>query len=130
MTNLIPLPLPTETDLVRLERYDSGVRVRALVEMAIVKRLLIDLHAAGLSISIDDGEEVRTYPEFDLDLMVDDAMAVDECHIITERQGKASGVVFLVFGNSGFDVVCDYSTSLNEVLQPANDYADALSAWF
>ena len=36
------------------------------------------------------------------------------------------GWVWLVYGNSGWDVVCDYTTSLDALMQPVLDYANTL----
>lgn len=41
--------------------------------------------------------------------------------------GDAIGWVYFVYGNDGYDVISDYTTNLEDVLKPVNDYTDAIS---
>jgi hypothetical protein len=40
------------------------------------------------------------------------------------RMWKPFGWVFLVYGNDGYDVVNDYTTNLEDLMKPVNEYAD------
>ena len=40
------------------------------------------------------------------------------------RMWKQFGWVYLVYGNDGYDVIADYTTNLEPLLKPVNEYAD------
>lgn len=126
---IIPLPAPSETDLLALERYDSGCRIRALIERAIVRHLLTEVIRFGYTVAVDDGEEIHD-PDSDVESIMDNVFAVDECRLRLWKDGRLQGSVFLVFGNDGYDCIADYHVKFEELLKPTNDYAEALSAWF
>lgn len=131
-TDLVALPTPTPEDLKRLVSYDSKLRLRALVEMAIVRRLVTDLIVAGRNLSVDSGGDEPDVEHSTLVTEIMDAcFAVDEARIHTYLDGdKFTGSISLVFGNSGCDVISDYHTSLEPLLKPTEDYAEQLSEWF
>ena len=53
-----------------------------------------------------------------------DIMNTDEDVLHIRRPGEArSAFVLLVYGNDGWDVICDYQTSLEDLLAPVNAYA-------
>lgn len=130
-TPLTPLPVPNVADLYHLSGCDASVRVRRLIERGIVRKLLDELLAQGWTITVDDGEERHTAPA---DLLAADLIehhmanifAVDECHLYLGK-GKETKVVFLVFGNGGWDCIADHSLSLD--LKAVDEYAEALSEW-
>lgn len=112
------------TDAAIIERHSEGCRARCRLELRIVNRLLADIKAAGYTVKISeyemDGEKT---PE---DLK-DALFNLDEAHVQLFKDGKCMGCVFLVFGNSGWDLVCDYSCKLEEFLKGVNELADKLS---
>lgn len=129
---ITPLPTPTDWDLKQLERYDAGVRVRALVEMAIVRKLVTDLIAAGYTVTVDDGDDEPVKDSADVEAIMDAAFAVDECLLLVYKTAslKAFASVTLIFGNSGWDVISDHTTNLRAVMKPTDELVDAMSAWF
>lgn len=113
--------------------------MRRRVEREIVRRFVDDALAAGyrLAVSLERG--------FDLDEMLlgstdpqrimDEAFADDDCHLFVQpQQGPTTeegavvslGWVYLVFGNDGWDVVCDYSA--NERIESLLSGAHAIAA--
>lgn len=132
MPQLIAPPTPTEWDLQHLKACDPSVRFRRLVELAIVRKLVTDVIAAGHSITVYDGEDRPVKRSKDVDLIMDHAFSVDECwlNIRALRDSGVLGTVLLVYGNSGWDVISDYHISLENLLKPVNEYAEQLSDWF
>lgn len=106
-----------------VSKHDAKVKARALVEVAICRRLLRDLSAAGYELIVSDGETEEPVT-IDGDKAVRHLFGVDESSINTMKDGKES-FVFLVFGNDGYDLICDYGTSLEPVLEPIFDWIDS-----
>jgi len=96
---------------------DEGIASRP-IEARIVRKVVRALKAAGNPVvKVDDGEEhIAVTTERDV---LDQAFNLDELHLYTAN----GGWVFLVMGNE-WDVICDYSISLEDALQPVNDYID------
>jgi hypothetical protein len=117
-------------DLSRMEEiiadHDDSLKPRARIEFVVIQRLLLDLEAAGYTVTIDTrGDDPSDAFEMDGDIYA--ALVrifnLDECYIGTEKAGKKSEV-FLVLGNSGWDVISDYGTSLDPVIAPITDWAE------
>lgn len=90
------------------------------IEKDIITRTVKALIAAGLPVSVTyDGENSWAVDSTDVEEILEEATAADECHLETTQ-----GEVFLVLGNDGYDVINDYSTSLEKILKPVNDYID------
>lgn len=130
MTTLIPLPTPSEADLKLIERCDSSVRFRRLIELALVRRLVGDLLAAGYTITVDDGDDRPVKKSTDVEAIVDAVFAVDECYLyVHDSKPKAFAWVRLILGNTGWDSINDHTVNLEEVLKGTNHYADQLCEW-
>lgn len=101
-----------------LARCDEAVRGRAAIELAIVHELIKRLIAAGYSeLSVDDGDgEEQTGDEQGL---VSAIFAVDEARLYAKPYW-----VFLVMGNDGTDIVCDYHTGLDAIMDPLHDWIE------
>lgn len=133
---LIALPEMTNDDRAAIAQCDSGVRVRRLIERAIVRKTAQALIAAGWHITIDNGgdDDEDIHCDQNIDKVMAECMATDEEHfLLSKTPGKPSdtyaGVVFFVYGNSGHDVMSNWTTNLEADLKPANDYADQLAEW-
>jgi hypothetical protein len=128
---LITLPTPTDRDLVIIERCDRKVRVRCLLEIAVVRHACAAVLATGRTIAVDDGGDELALPfGTDIDAIVDAAFAVDDCILLVNHTASGENSwIRLVFGNGGWDVINDHTTNLEEVLELTNNYADALSEW-
>jgi hypothetical protein len=105
---------------------DPDVRARIRIERKIVLRLIETLLAAGYELAVYDGEEYHPWTTSQSDVLRD-IMNTDEDVLRVRKPGEAwSAFVLLVYGNDGWDVICDYNTSLEDVLAPVNAYADSL----
>lgn len=132
---LTPLPTPDADDLVHLAKYDAAVRVRALVEREILRRTIAALLAAGYHLQINDGEEDQTPLTTDAALLLKESCATDEDILYVFKPGEADkfngeGFVHFIYGNTGWDVISDYSVNLATPLEPVFEYADEMSEWF
>jgi len=68
-----------------------------------------------------DGKEIReTRAE-----IIDDIMEADEERLYLRKDGHTAWV-FLVYGNEGWTVICDYNISLEALLEPINALAESL----
>ena len=116
-----------------------SVKMRQEVERKIVGQFVADALAAGyrLSVSLERGfdRETMLTGSRDATAILSEAFAGDECHIFVHlpvgplrdkhRRLDCVGWVYLVYGNSGYDVISDYTTNLEELLKPANALADS-----
>lgn len=105
-----------------------GDKTRFELEWKIVEMVVTDLLAAGYRLAFDhDGEDkIYTIAKCDLAIM-EELFACDEetLYVYSRKDGKLNrSFVKFIYGNSGYDVVSDYGISLEEVLTPANKYAD------
>jgi hypothetical protein len=125
---------PTAT-VVNLKCYDHRNRevapklcptcTRREVEFDIVSRVLDALSAAGYWVSEQEDRRVMGSPDFsraDLLALLSD---LDDAYVLASDAELTRWVRF-VFGNGGFDVISDYSVSLERVLAPVNAYAASL----
>lgn len=119
-----------------MRNADKSVKPRIRIERKIVRKVISDMLKAGFWLSVDDGEEEsitsRSQSAIESAIMNTDE---DRLYIYTETQiaawkntGKCEcmGWVFFVYGNSGFDVISDYTTNLEEYLQDAEQLANQL----
>jgi hypothetical protein len=111
--------------------YHPAVVERGILEFNIVRRTAKVLLKAGYSVSVFDGEEICLKQSRKLGDIMAAVMSTDEdkfyCYI-TEGGEVKQRMVYFVYGNSGWDVINDYSVSLEAVLKPVNDYADKMGA--
>jgi len=92
------------------------IQQRQKIERKVVRAILAKAKKEGYAIAIDNGEE-RIRLSGTIKSMLEQCFSVDEEAIILKKDGKRS-TIFLVYGNSGHDVITDYSTSLEEFLAP------------
>lgn len=107
---------------------DTCSRIR--LELRIVRKLVSSLTADGWYITVDNGdmEEIRNSRK------VTDIMKVvfltDEDFLYVSKKPTPEGeqydaFVMLIYGNDGWDVISDYSVSLESAVKPVMDYAEA-----
>jgi hypothetical protein len=120
-----------QDNLCSLHRLDPDpghhcrICARLRMERRIVRKIAQAMLAAGYSVTVNDGEELALVRSRKLSEIMEACFSVDEEHLIAYRaDGSRVGFVFLVYGNSGFDVVNDYSMALEDLMKPINDYAD------
>jgi hypothetical protein len=108
---------------------------RQAMERRIIRRLATDAIAAGYRITVDNGgypDDYALLHSADVRAVMAAVMQTDEDVLFFCRHDKPSGVhpgwVKLVYGNDGYDVVCDYTIDLEPILAGANALADKLEA--
>lgn len=111
-----------------------NIETRIAVEKRIAKKTIETMIAAGYFVSVFDGEEVACKYTQDAKVALDAMMACDEEWLRVgmlnpsikpdAKPYKRIGEVFFVYGNDGFDVVNDYSISLEPQMEVVNAYAE------
>ena len=101
----------------RFKHLSPAVLKRRRMEYAVLRRFCLDAIAAGYTLSLHNGEDwcvkkVKTAKE-----VLDAAFSVDEERLYVFDGDKRLGGVFLVYGNDGYDVICDYHTSLEPLME-------------
>lgn len=98
-------------------------------EGKIARRTIRTLKAAGYWLRVHDGEEFatpRTRSERELMAAL---FTTDDDRLFVYRSADSkghAGWVWLVYGNSGWDVISDHTTNLEDVLRPVMVYAETL----
>lgn len=104
---------------------DPEARHRMGVERRIVKMLVTNALSAGYELSVYDGEEYHPWTTDEAEVL-DAILNTDEDWLRYRKNGAMAGTVYLVYGNSGWDVIADYSVSLEDHLAPTLRFAESL----
>lgn len=98
---------------------------RMTTEGKIAGKLITALLAAGYTVDMNDGEETTVSRSTSHDEIMQAMFTTDEDILIArDSAGKQVGNVYLVYGNDGYDVISEYSLSLEAVLAPVEKYAE------
>lgn len=94
------------------------------LERRIVRSVVHDLIAAGHKVAVFDGEELAVEATADESAVMAALFAADEEYLYVMSPGadgkmRRIGWVRLIHGN-GRDVICDYTTNLEEALEATN----------
>jgi hypothetical protein len=109
-----------------------SVKMRQMVEREIAQQFIKDALAAGYTLEVNDGEE-NTYKGTDADAILAAMFTTDEDYLflylpaLANRSGKADGWVRFIYGNDGWDVICDYTTNLEHLMNNVNAISDKYS---
>lgn len=94
------------------------------IEAKITRRLIGDLLKARAELAWYYGEdEAPTYTRKRAELEAE-AMAADEAWLRVRFKDGRRGSVFLVYGNSGWDLITDYHVAIEPELRPVMAYAE------
>lgn len=107
--------VPTlDHDLMMKELFNQSVLPRGRLERRVVWNLLNQLSDAGFSSFIlDDGEEKTACST--IKEVMELAFNLDDCYVYTtHKDGGRTHWIRLVFGNDGWDSVCDYGSPEND----------------
>ncbi|HBL6731686.1 TPA: hypothetical protein LSG62_004489 [Serratia liquefaciens] len=107
-------------DRLRTEREIAVAAVKGLVQ-------------AGYQISVFDGEEVVNAPSNDADSILGDMFSTDIDQLEVFNAGdhvNRAGWVLFVYGNDGWDVICDHTTNLEGPLKNADELANKYAEQF
>lgn len=100
---------------------------RIQLEQRIVRRTVKALLAAGYALQTNNGDDLTPEtPTDSLTAILGEMMQTDDEYLMAYKDGRTSWVRF-VYGNDGYDVICDYTVSLEDVLKPVNDYAERMA---
>ena len=111
------------TDSEIIAKHSPDARARARMELDIVNKLIDTARDAGYQMKISEYEEDG---ETDYDFKTA-AFNLDDARVfVYDNDGEKLGWVRLVFGNSGYDLVSDFTTNLEDFLGPVTDLADSL----
>jgi hypothetical protein len=115
----------------RKAKAQKAVQKRIACERKVVRRAVRTLLAEGYAITVYNGEDYPVKQSTSERAIMDAVQQADEewLNVWTRNSvGKLErfGTIFLVYGNSGPEVINDYSTNLETVLAPVNAYCDKL----
>lgn len=101
-----------------------------IIEKLIFKSVVNAALHQGYAISLNDGEETTVRRSRDPKELLDAAFSTDEDYLfLHEGDEKARyGWIHFVYGNDGTDVISDYTTNLDELLDPINKRIEKLDA--
>jgi hypothetical protein len=104
-----------------------SVKMRQKVEREIADKVIECLLAANFLIEVNDGEEDVTVPTVDVEVIRKAMYSTDEDILSVYLDGakRRVGYVHFIYGNSGHDVMHNWTTNLDEILKPAMDLADS-----
>jgi hypothetical protein len=113
------------TDEQILAKHSPPVRARASVELRLVNKLVESASAAGFTLKVWDEDMAAYYSTPDFRATVFD---LDRALVVVFDNADELGSVLLVFGNDGYDLVSDYSLSVEDFLGPVLALAETLGA--
>lgn len=99
---------------------------RIAIERKIARLTAEALVDAGFTVTVNDGEEDVVKDSTDVSAILDAMFSTGEDYLIVTfpYTGKLPGLrgwVRFIYGNDGYDVINDYTTSLEDVLAPLLD---------
>lgn len=103
--------------------------IQKKLERRAVRKYVQAVLAAGFKIEVFDGEEF--FPKTDkITEILENMFAVDECELVLHNSVHASytGKAWMrfIFGNAPWEVLNDYSVSLEPIVGPVNEYVFGL----
>ena len=110
-----------------------NVEQRQKIERRIVKAVIKSAIDAGGSVSLYDGGEWTVKKSRDAKVLANAIMSVDEESLrIHNAAGESIGTVYLVYGNDGYDVICDHTDApaMDAILASAFALADKLETQY
>jgi hypothetical protein len=103
------------------------VEARQRIERRIARRTIKEAIAAGYKLGVHNGEELVIRDSTNVPKILAEMFTTDEEHLFFyNAEGKRVGWVFFVYGNDGWDVICDYTTNLEDVMERVQVLSDKL----
>jgi len=105
-----------------------NIHRRIAIEKAIYARIVQDALIMGYRISVFDGEEYALELSSDYFDIIDAGFSTDEDTLVFFLDDKRAGFVYLVYGNTGWDLISDYTATqgIEAILKGAEDLANYL----
>ena len=114
--------------------YDNIMddRMRELIETGVMKSLVKTLLSAGFFVTVNNGGDEDELQDSNDEAEILRAMRLtDEDHLLVSKtKGKRDHFVYLVYGNDGLDLICDYSFGIEDIIKPTLDLAEKLEECF
>lgn len=105
----------------QFEKYVTGkhpaVKARQRIEIHIAHALLTAAIAQGFTVRVSQGDADMEPMRSTVDEAMADLFACDDDRMYVFRDGKRVGWVYLVYGNDGWDVISDYTTNLESLME-------------
>ena len=104
-----------------------SIKLRQELERRIIRAIVKEALAVGITVSVYDGEEWTVKNSEKLSDIMKAVMTTDEDTLRFNRcSGERIGDVLLVYGNDGWDVIADHTESIamNNILAPGNAIAN------
>jgi hypothetical protein len=108
------------------EHIAPSVKPRVRIEQKIARYTVRTLLRAGFLLSVYDGEEITVIRSTDAATICNAMSTTDEDYLFVYRptEQERFGWVRFVYGEYGYDVICDYTTNLDEQMETINKYAE------
>ena len=108
---------------------------RLEIEKEIGKRLIASAIAKGYMVGVNDGEETVIRHSVDQAALEEALRSTDEDYLIIYEggeKGKRIGSIYLVYGNTGYDTICDYTANeqIEAVVKEVETYAERMEVRF
>ena len=100
------------------------VKKRQNIEKAVIRAFVKSALADGCDISVYDGEAYALKRSTDQTKIMAAIMSTDEDRLDVWKGDKMIGWALLIYGNDGWDVICDYTTNLEPLMADCNAVAD------
>jgi hypothetical protein len=111
----------------RAKGWHEGAR-RMEMERRMASALVKAILARGLSVTVDNGEEIAIHRSKSYRAVMDALWQCDEEWVLAHGDtGPSKGTFYLVYGNDGYDLVADHTANdfcqgiWDEVLSPLSD---------
>lgn len=91
---------------------------RQKIERRVIRAFVRSALADGCAISVYDGGDFCLKRSTSEKEIMGAIMSTDEDSLVVSKDGKRIGSVYLVYGNDGYDVINDYSVSLEYLMAP------------
>ena len=87
------------------------------IEERIVRNAVHELLDHGFTLSVDNGgDDYEIDRSVDAEAVIAELMNTDEDRLLARTGDKIKGWVHFVYGNDGYDVICDMTVSLEPYL--------------
>jgi hypothetical protein len=111
---------------------------RQAIEARIMQSAIEELLSYDFTLGVNDGESVTIHHSTDAAAVFAALRTTDDDYLLAYTPGApittpghegrvCTGWVRFVYGNDGWDVICDHSTNLEDYLTKTNDLAEQLS---
>jgi len=104
-----------------------NVKTRQSIEKRIARKFVRIALAAGFAISLDNGgDDFEFENSTNFRHIIGEMFATDDERLYLSKDGNRCGWVWFVYGNDGWDVICDYTTNLEELMPEVEKLSDKL----